>query len=126
MQITLPCETYARLVNIPLSNPPDHFESYPYVKSLYFERKEGYLFVVCTNIKVGVVEFIGTNVGPDESGAIIADKTLKMICENEIQFAGSLDIMLMQPLALATIKSTGGFQFPGNPYVALPQDNFLT
>lgn len=121
MQITIPCEVYSRMSEIPLGG--DFSDERRYMNCVYIERKENQLFVVVTNANVAAIECLGINTGPDEFTAIIADRALTNQCEQEIQFNGQLQIVANPALGFTNIKTSFGYNHNGNAMIALPDGN---
>lgn len=123
MNITLPCELYSRMSEIPLMLDPA--DKRKYLKSIFIERLNGNLFVVVTNVKIAAVEFIGRNEGPDEFIAIIIDPILIIHCDKETPFDGNLSIYHDANTKHTTIQTTFGYAHPGNANIPIPESNNL-
>lgn len=119
MNVQISCELYARLSAIPLLlNPTDDRK---YLKSLYIERRNGKLYAVATNVKIAAIEHLGQSEGPDECTAIVIDPVLIAQCQKEISFNSSLSIVANPLLHFTSIKTTFGYNHPGNAMVQLPE-----
>lgn len=123
MNIEVPCELYARLSAIPMTL--DLSDERKYFKSLFLERQNNTLFAVVTNGKLAAIERIGENDGPDEFTAIVIDPALIAQCETEIKFNSFLVIVANDTLAYTSIKTTFGYNYPGNAMVQLPEKNYF-
>ena len=119
MNIDISCELYARLSAIPLLLDP--MEGRKYLKSLFFERNNGNLYAVATNVKLAAIEYLGKNDGPDECTAIVIDQALIDQCKREIACNGRMSIVANPLLNYTSIKTTFGFVCPGNDMVQLPE-----
>lgn len=120
MQITIPCNVYARMAEVPAML--DATDPRQYLKCLYFERKNNQLFIVVTNAQCGAMEYLGRNDGPDECTAIPFDQSIMRICEQETQF-GSLMIEANELLRYTKLSTTLGGPFTFNGYHPLPDNH---
>lgn len=123
MNIEISCEIYARLAAIPLILDPT--DQRKYFKSLYLERENNVLFAVVTNGKLAAIERIGEDTGPDERTAIAIDPVLVAQAVKEISFNSKLVIVANPLLAFTAIKTTFGYNYPGNGMVQLPDANYF-
>lgn len=121
MNVEIPCELYSRMIEIP--KLLDDAETRRYLRSLYIERKNKRVYVVVTNVKLAAIQHLGIIDGPDEAIAICIDDQLMEVCDKETPFNGKLSIVSNPVLGYTAIKSTFGFQFPGNAHIALPDNN---
>ena len=104
MEHTIPCETFARLCNVLKYMPTDD----PWCNSVRLERG----LAIVTNRQYLAIEKIDNQV--DEPLHVIADPALIAQCQVEAMYHGKLHIVANSMLKYASLKSTMGYQFPGN------------
>lgn len=121
MNVNIPGELYSRMIEIP--KRLDEAETRRYFYSLYIERKNKKLYVVATNIQIAAIQYLGENDGPDEATAIAIDDKLIEICDKETPHDGNISIAANTMLSYTAIKSTFGYQHPGNAFVQLPENH---
>lgn len=107
MQITVPCEVFARLASI-VKHMPDDID--PWFRSVRYDSG----VLVCTNKHVMAAEFIG---GPSGVLHIAADVALIAQCRTEGALGSTLTIQYVEALNFASAKTTLGYNFPGNAIV---------
>ena len=121
MQITVPCETFARLSKIATAFEASRDPAY--FRSIYLEHKAGRSFAVATNIKFAAIEYLGRTAQPDASVNIDCDSGLIKQCEVERSHKGTLTIDYMSALRFASVKSSFGYVHPVNAAVFTATDN---
>lgn len=121
MQVEISCEIYSRMSEIPLCLADG--DQRKYFRSIYIERHNQQLFLVVTNGALAAIEHIGPNDGPDERTAIAIDQALIDQCQREVQYNSNLVIVANDVLSYTTIKTTFGYNHPGNMMVTLPANN---
>lgn len=104
MEHIIPCETFARLVNVLKYMPKDD----PWCKSV---RLEGNL-AIATNRQYIVIERLETT-APSVLH-IPADPVLIEQCAKEAAFHGKMHIVANDMLKFASLKTSLGYQYPGN------------
>jgi hypothetical protein len=124
MDITISCELYSRMIEIPKRLAED--DKRRYFECLYIERKNKRLYVIATNVKIAAVQYLGASDGPDECTAICVNDGLIEACDKETPFDSKLSIVSNPILKFTAIKSSFGYQFPGNAWVELPDPNEFT
>lgn len=121
MNTEISCEIYSRLSEIPISVHPE--DKRKYFKSVFIERKANTLFAVVTNGNIAAIERIGEDIGPDECTALTVDPVLIKQCEVETAYNSKLVIVANPLLSFTAIKTTFGYNYPGNGMVQLPDKN---
>jgi hypothetical protein len=115
MQFSMKCDTFVRLNNV-FRNFSEN-ETREWLKAIYIERRAGKLIAIATNARVLAAELIGEDSGPDTIFGMTIDPALIEQCEKEVPFGGTLSIIYIDMLKTVTIKSSFGYQYPGNGYV---------
>lgn len=119
MQFSIPCATFVRLGSAVLSAQPAEVAP-AYYRSIYLEHKNGKTFALITNIKFSAIELIGSTNEPDGNICIKCDPEYIDQCRKEIQYGGMVNIVYVDALKFATLKTTYGFAPSGNVAVAEP------
>lgn len=123
MIVEISCELYARMAQIPLGL--DEADTRTNLKCLFIERRDNRIVIFGTNTKIAAAEFIGIEQGPDESMTIIADAALVQQCINETQYGSKLTIADNPALGFVSVRTTFGFNYPGNAHVQQPPTSDL-
>lgn len=123
MQISVPCETFARLARVPTMQEAERDPEY--FNSVYFEIFNGNLIAVSTNIKFAAIELIGKIDHPNAKINIACKPELVKQCENELKFKGMLNITYLEILKHATVKTTFGYTTKENVAVFSEIDNAM-
>lgn len=113
MQFAIKCETYVRLNNALRLITADKM----HLNNIFVECKNGNLIAVATNGKIAAIELIGQTHEYDAFMHLIVDAALLAQAKAEENLGGSLQIVFTPALAHAAIKSTFGYQYPGNAAV---------
>ena len=121
MQITVPCDVFIRLAKVATAFEAERDTKY--FNSVYFEAKDGKLIAISTNIKFASIEFLGKTDQADGSFNVACDPALITQCETEKQYKGTMQIVFMEALRYASVKTTFGYNYPGNAAVFTETDN---
>lgn len=126
MQVTLPCEVYARLASVALTIKPT--ENRAYLRSIYLERSKGNLIAVVTNVNVAAIENLGPCTFPDGINhcAVAVDQAIIDQCNIEKAFGGVMTFTINTALGYTSANSGLGWKFQGNAHVTLPKKCELT
>lgn len=112
MQFNMKCETFVRLNEVlRYFKPNDDRKDF---KSILIECKAGHITATATNGLVLACEFIGPSDGPNASMNLTIDPALLKQCAVEASMSGLLNVIYVEQLKYATIKTTFGYQYPGN------------
>lgn len=120
MQITIPCNVYSRMAELPATLDPSNPRQY--LRCLYFERKSNQLYCVATNARCAGIEYLGRNEGPDEFAAVVIDQQMIKMCETEAMHNGNMTINANELLRFTTIETTFGGTSNGFFHL-LPDEN---
>jgi hypothetical protein len=123
MNFTLPCDTYVRLSRVAQNYIERDPPTPDYMKAMYLEIKSGEAFAVCTNIKLAAIEYLGKTNEPDGKMHLTLDPILLKQAQSEIPFNSSLQIVYNEMLAFANVKTTFGYNYPGNALIPAPATN---
>lgn len=115
MEHIIPCETFARLTNVLKYMPKDD----PWCQSIRLEGN----FAIASNRFYLVVERLETT-APSVLH-IPADPALIEQADKEAMFHGKMHIIANDILKFASLKTSLGYQYPGNAGLYLDQPNTL-
>lgn len=121
MNITIPCEQFARMASIPATLDTERPEQY--LRSLYFESTRGKLFIVATNAKIAAIECVENSGVADGSCAVVVTPELIDVCERETAYNGAISISVNDALNWTVVQTQFGFKMPTNGKADLPNDH---
>lgn len=116
MQFLMASDTYYRLTRI-LEHPKKD-EQRQELRNIYLEAVDGNIVAVVSNGKVLAAEFICRN--PESYNwnfDLVYTPQLAEAARKEIDFGGKLEIIWTPELKMAAVKTTFGYQHPGNAAV---------
>lgn len=122
MRFTLPCETYVRLTNA-LNMQKD--ETRP-INCIRLDYVAGDYYAVATNAIIIAVQYLGKTDEQDGGICLINDQLLKAQCQQEIPFDGeiSVDVIDNEMIQFAAIKTSFGYNHPGNGAIFPPSEGW--
>lgn len=116
MNFEIPVETFIRLAGV-VKRRPDSTESDEHWQALQCVRLEnagGLRFALASNRKVAAIYMLGATQEPDGFVHVTIDKQLLKQCETEKAFNSSLFVTFIPELAIVSLKTTLGYNYPGN------------
>ena len=113
MEISISCDTFARLAKVALSNVLDGKRDY--LKSIFLEITEkGDALAIATNVKVAAIENIGRlNASPGKMNVCVDDLLVEQ-CEKETAFNSSITFINNPVLKFISAKTSLGYIHNGN------------
>lgn len=129
MNFEIPAETFVRLAGVTRRIPVGLDETeIKYLRCVRLERVNGHVFAIASNRKVAAIyHFMDTVIGVDGVAHITIDPALIKQCETEKPFNSSLYITVIPELQMASVKTTLGYNYPGNGmihFAETPLDNW--
>lgn len=124
MQFQMLCDTYYRLTRVLQDYKPG--EQRAEMFSIYVEAYNGDIVAVASNGKILAAERICSTpaLGNWHTNIVVTPALIEQ-CKTEIQYAGKLDIIWSPELKFATIKSSLGYQHPGNGALIFETDHLI-
>ena len=118
MEVSVNCDTFARLSKIALSNQGG------YLRSIFLEITEaGDVLAIATNRKIAAIEKIGkSSIGVMKMNVCV-DEALVEQCKTEIAFNSSIIFINNPMLKFVSAKTSLGFVHSGNAGIYTTEEN---
>lgn len=113
MNFQIPCEIFVRLANVPKYFAAKWTEEQRKdLSCVRIEAKNGNLYAVAANGKIGAVVNLGATNEKDDAIHLTLDPAVLAQCEIEKAFNSHIHVVGVKELAIVTAKTTLGFNCP--------------
>ena len=100
------------------------------IKCVRLEYLNGHYYALASNKKIAAIFYLGKTEQPNGVAHITNDAKLLKQCEAEKAFGSTLFISVVPELQIASVKTTLGYNYPGNaglfPPAAAPLNSWTT